>query len=237
MQEAGQVKKRDAKTEEWFDVDSVQVHIEDGLKKFLDIHDFFSNEQLIGFSGALRGSTLRVSPFVAKDGTSLEAIRLSVEHHAVVGMVRLINLTPDRGTVLTNATFRVRAAHRGNRLGARALAIQVQAAEQHGFDAIELDALGSYAESIVKHWDDRLIGYWLWPRLGFDAPIPGHVRSKLSPQFRGCTFLSELMATEEGVREWQVYGDSLYAARFDLSEESASRKLLLRYLNTHGIEL
>lgn len=231
------MKKRDAKTEEWFDIGSVQVHIDDELKKFIDIGAFFSNEQLVAFSGALRGSTLRVSPVPTKDGNALEAIRLSVEHHAVDRMVRLINLTPDRGIVLTNATFRVRAAHRGNRLGARALAIQVQAAGQEGFDAIELDALGSYAESIVKHWDDRLIGYWLWPRLGFDAPIPAHVLAKLSPQFAGCKLVSELMVTEDGVKEWLVYGDSLQGARFDLSEESASRKLLLRYLNTHGIEL
>lgn len=126
------MKKRDAKTEEWFDIGSVQVHIDDELKKFIDIGAFFSNEQLVAFSGALRGSTLRVSPVPTKDGNALEAIRLSVERHAVDRMVRLINLTPDRGIVLTNATFRVRAAHRGNRLGARALAIQVQAAGQEG---------------------------------------------------------------------------------------------------------
>jgi hypothetical protein len=41
-----QVKKRDAKTEEWFDIGSVQVHINDELKKFIDIGASFPTSSL-----------------------------------------------------------------------------------------------------------------------------------------------------------------------------------------------
>lgn len=228
---------RDELTNKWFNVDSVEVHISEELKRFVDVNDFFSNDKLVRFSGAPRDSRLRVLPETSKDGKRLEGIRLSVEHHAVVAMERVIHITPDRGGLLTNATFRVRASHRGNRLGARALAVQAEAAREEGFEAIRLDAIGSFAEATAKHLDDRFIGYWLWPRLGFDAPIPDYVRSKLSPKFSGCNLVSELMETQEGVDEWQLYGDTLLAARFDLSENSTSWKLLLRYLHSHGIQV
>ncbi|MBI3348791.1 MAG: hypothetical protein HY020_16485 [Burkholderiales bacterium] len=236
------MKNPDDITKEWFDVESVHVQVSDQFEKALgwDIGSSFSDEEFVRLSGALRGSSLYVLPETVKDpddNLRMDGIRLSVKHHAVMRMERVILFRPGGGFVLKNSKMRLLAAHKGNRLGARIVSIQAAMASELEFEAIELDAVGSCHESFNKFQDDRWIGYWLWPRLGFDAPIPDHVKGKHPDEFGGYDRVSELMFSDKDMLNWQLYGETLTAARFDLKEGSTSWDLLLRYANTHGIQV
>jgi len=52
-------------------------------------------------------------------------------------------------------------------------------------------------------------GYTIWPRMGFDAPIPFHVRNKLPETLSHCRSLLDLHATSEGTRWWRDNGTGL----------------------------
>jgi hypothetical protein len=97
---------------------------------------------------------------------------------------------------------------------------------RHGFSRISLFA-GGNGPPPADLDDGDLIGYFVWPKFGFDAELlpvdlnaaPGHIR-------RCNSVLSVVEADEEW---WETYGRGreMY---FDLAAGSASWKVLLNYL-------
>jgi len=124
---------------------------------------------------------------------------------------------------LENEKNRVREADRGKGLGSEAFAAQVEAASRLGVDRIEAYAAQSAGFN----------GYYTWPRLGFDAPLPpsgpGGPLPGLPPGLAGARRLSDLMATPEGRAWWKAHGISLDVA-FDPRPGGASRLVWDAYI-------
>lgn len=114
---------------------------------------------------------------------------------------------------------------KGNGLGAQLLGRQVDRLVAAGATRITTFAAGDPKSGTA------MIGYKVWPKLGFDGPLPERIRRKviaagLPPAER----VSDLLRTPEGWKAWEnEIGGSIDVA-FDLSEHSISRRVLRRYL-------
>ena len=78
-------------------------------------------------------------------------------------------------------------------------------------------------------------GYYTWPALGFDAEIPAGLAAKLPEKLAGAKRLSELFASREGADWWLEHGITM-EMRFDMDENSVSRKRLADYLASKRAE-
>ena len=76
--------------------------------------------------------------------------------------------------------------------------------------------------------DDDLVGYQVWPKFGFDAPlVPADLNRH--PQFAHCRSVLDVVAAAPAWWEANGWGMEL---RFDLSPDSRSWRVLLNYLHT-----
>jgi hypothetical protein len=228
--------ERDETSRRWFDLGTVKLEMDN------DVSDYFDEEALIALSGALSDSTVTAKKVFGKgartgDAPPFEAIRLQVHHPAVFSLARLLRQDEAGDWYVENAKFRIHADYLGRRLSARSLTIQARAAQQLGFRYIVLDAVGDYNMARFKYPDDRWVGYWVWPRLGFDADLPAHLLRKLPRDFQERRRVSELMGSEEGLNWWELYGDTLNGARFDLTADSMSWQLLAQYNERRDIKV
>jgi len=71
-----------------------------------------------------------------------------------------------------------------------------------------------------------MIGYWVWPKLGFDAPVePQELES--ASNLATCTSVLEVVAIDE---QWWKDNGSQRLMTFDLAPGSASWAKLLSYV-------
>ncbi|NBT36461.1 MAG: hypothetical protein EBT03_13160, partial [Betaproteobacteria bacterium] len=85
----------------------------------------------------------------------------------------------------------------------RIMTDSVQASIKQGVSKVTLNAAGGSSGK------NSFRGYTIWPRMGFDAPIPFHIRSKLPETLSHCRSLLDLHATPEGTRWWRDNGTDL----------------------------
>lgn len=113
--------------------------------------------------------------------------------------------------------------------GADLLANQIRALKTLGGDRIETNAAGDARTAK----DGGYVGYKVWPKLGYDGPIPLDTRQKMPPglkeQMGGSNRLSALYATAAGRSWWEEHGHSIYLS-FDLGDNSYSMRTLAAYL-------
>lgn len=79
------------------------------------------------------------------------------------------------------------------------MAESVQAARKAGISEVRFNASGS---KVDKSWK----GYTIWPRMGFDAPLPDDIKSKLPETLSHAKSLLDLHATREGTQWWSENG-------------------------------
>ena len=124
-----------------------------------------------------------------------------------------------------NDSFSVDKEHRGQGLGTRVFANQVQGAREEGFEKITTMAARS----------SNMNGYYTWARLGYDGDFVGHSEKekiKSSPVPKA-TKVSQLMKTPEGRSWWKDKGWSK-SMTFDLQDDSLSLQRLRHYLKVEG---
>jgi GNAT superfamily N-acetyltransferase len=109
-------------------------------------------------------------------------------------------------------------SHRGRGFGLCFLRRQVAAAVALGVRRIALVAGRGQNEN----------GYYTWPRLGFDAPLPARLRHVLPKELRARRVL-DVMSSETGRCWWRQHGVALRVV-FDLSPRSRSRRTLANYI-------
>lgn len=214
---------RDDVSRVWFNPSQVHVIADDAVLEIAD------EESLIRLSGAMSGSTVTAT-------MTPKRISMTVKNDAVMSMVRHIEIRQDE-TLIRNQVFQLEPGYRGKDFGARALTIQARAAQELGFTAIELDATGDHMMATTRHERDQHSGYYVWPRLGFEAPIPAVALNRLPEKYKGCVQISELMTTAEGQDDWFIYGDTLNNARFDVSHGSRSWEFLIAYCQQRNIRV
>lgn len=211
-------------TRNFFNRDTVTVERPPGLL------EGFDDDALIALSGAPSDSIVKVAHW------EKSAVALIVETEIVHVMRRLL-MQSNGDFYIRNDSIRIKSGYQGKNLAARSVALQARAAQELGFKYIVLDAIGDCQLAASRFAEDRWIGYWLWPQLGFLAEIPSHVRPKLSPQFQGFKSVAELIASAEGLAEWKLWGDELKDATFDLTADSKSWQLLSDYLRSKSIKV
>lgn len=87
----------------------------------------------------------------------------------------------------------------------RIMTSSVEASIKQGVSKVVLNAAGDARQAR----DGMFKGYTIWPRMGFDAPIPFHIRNKLPETLSHCRSLLDLHATSEGTRWWRDNGTDL----------------------------
>lgn len=115
------------------------------------------------------------------------------------------------------------------RMGTRIFATQVIQARALGIELITVDAAGH-----INH--PRFNGYYTWPRVGYDGPIPTSMKPHLPKHLKAATRIMELMQDEKGAAAWKKHGNSL-SLEFDLSDGSNSVSFLRDVLKRTGIRL
>ena len=104
------------------------------------------------------------------------------------------------------------------------------------------EAIPSMEENGVKYIkafgirSNSWVGYYVWPKFGFDAPIEesGNANA-IAELFPGVEYISDLYKTQEGRDWWLEYGDSMDYV-FDMSEGSRSRDIFNKYMERKGLE-
>jgi len=139
-----------------------------------------------------------------------KAIRLTSENPSYLRypVVRVIRVTDDELTI-ENERFELFDSARRQGIGALALACQVRACLGVGVVRLDAYAAGRFGADAT--------GYYVWPRLGFDARVPpwlwqnlGAARlANLGLDFTAPGWVSDLMATSEGERLWHSMGQGL----------------------------
>jgi GNAT superfamily N-acetyltransferase len=124
---------------------------------------------------------------------------------------------------IRNRSFFVADSEQGHGLGSQIFAAQIQFANKVGVAYIQADAARG----------ERFNGYYTWPRLGYDLPLENvtyDVRVEAQKRFPDAKTVLDIMRTREGRRWWKLHGDSLFGAKFDLSDGSRSLRVLHTYL-------
>jgi GNAT superfamily N-acetyltransferase len=110
--------------------------------------------------------------------------------------------------------------------GARAFRRQVEAAQRLGVQRFELFAAG--------HPGDRSdIGYYVWARFGFNAPLRADEKSTLPDYWRDITDINQLIR-RGGQKWWWANGDFREMV-FELRPNSAMMQIFRDYLKEKNI--
>jgi hypothetical protein len=105
-------------------------------------------------------------------------------------------------------------------LGTVAFALCAVIAHRMGFTHISLVAGGG------RGHNPNMIGYFFWPKLGFDAPLEPE-ESDARPEFAACETVQDLLAIDE--QWWEDNGTQRWM-EFDLAADSPAWRKLLDYL-------
>lgn len=179
---------------------------------------------LAALAGAPDGSKLRVWPQGGPnsgDGTDRREINLAVDHPLVEVQGRRLFRDGDQVVLSAEALFLKDNAPAG--FGTHMLARMVDAAARVGVDRIDTDAIR----------DSHANGYYTWPRLGYDGPIPFKLTTKLPKGLRTARWLSDLMKTPEGRDWWKANGVGVKLS-FDPKPGSQSRQVLVKHGRIDG---
>lgn len=133
---------------------------------------------------------------------------------------------------LENHSFTIRDhTETGKGFGTKTVARQVLAARKLGIPTIHItDAIRSTPEGRPEQASN---GYYTWPRLGFNAPLPSFART----MFPGHRDWHSVMADPENAELWKQHGRSLADLTFDTHPDSPHSKALLAYMKQKGIKV
>jgi hypothetical protein len=113
--------------------------------------------------------------------------------------------------------------------------VEIQQAKELGFTRILTFAVGDWANFDAP---EPLRGYYVWPAMGFDGPIPEELRThpELPQELVGSTRILELWDSDAGADFWMEFGSSVHV-EFDLADGSDSWNRHWRYTAERDIEV
>jgi SPP1 gp7 family putative phage head morphogenesis protein len=193
-----------------------------------------TKEEVAELAGALDDAEVIISVERNPQSLGIDAdviINVSVDGPGYGGDT-LITLKGKKGDVSLTDLF-VDKSKRGKGIGTEFASRQVEQARKLGFD-VQLFAEGSF--------QGELNGYYTWPRLGFDGPLPkgwlknaGKRGLKEVPEFaKEAKNVSDLMRTPEGREFWKRWGSPL-RLKMDTKPGSQGLRVLQEYAKKKGI--
>jgi len=173
-------------------------------------------EHLAAVAGVLPDVDVRIGP-------GLMPGSIEVTGHFPGGGIMSRSISKDGDDlVVENQFFELHEDHRGKGLGARALLQQIQSAGELGVSHIETEA--------ARNDDEGMVGYYVWPRLGYDGDVPSP-----PPSPGGEDSMSDLMSSQKG-RDWWKDNGQTVTLKFDPSPASRGRQVLEAYAKAKGLE-
>lgn len=129
-------------------------------------------------------------------------------------------------TALFVDRFMLRRDGRPQLLGTIAFCLCALQAYVLGLQKIELLAAGGAG------FRKQYVGYWVWPKLGFDARLEPGEFDQTAPPLANCATVLEAMAASPDA--WKTHGSQRLMA-FDLAPNSTSWLTLLEYTRSKGL--
>lgn len=112
----------------------------------------------------------------------------------------------------------------------RTMVASVEAARKNGISVVAFNAAGHSAADSAKGNANPWRGYTIWPRMGFDGPLPQSVRRRLPPELSHAKTLLDLHATREGTKWWAKNGEDI-DVQLDLTRpDSEQNKVFDRFV-------
>lgn len=122
-------------------------------------------------------------------------------------------------------------------IGPCALLRAAEAAARLGLREIRLTAGGGHGQKLAlkgKVWNEPMIGYYVWARFGFDAPLEPVMLQETVKHSNLAHCQSVLDIIDADPTWWNDHGDGCEMT-FDLSENSRSWQTLQHYLQQKGL--
>jgi hypothetical protein len=186
-------------------------------------------KKLASLAGAPDDARVTVEKYIDK-------VTMTVHHPQIDSMQRTIRREGDK-IIIHNDIFKIKPEFQQDprKIGLRAFAREAQHAHDEGVSHIETNAFRVKGSVDPDTGKERWAGYYVWPRYGYDGPIP-HYSVKSLPQWKDlpehlqeAKNVSELMVDPVGRKWWQTHGDAIDVV-FDLKADSYSMKTLNSYL-------
>jgi len=208
------------------------------ISALLGVDGDVSDEVLVSLCGAPAGSEIQAYL------DSTDRLTFSVTHSALIRSENRISVFRESDTSLLELKTIDLADSAIAGLGAVMLWRIVRACDTLGIARIKALAAGG-RKAAPKPGGRRLFGYYAWPRLGFDAPIPDRHgdEAALFQYFKGYPIgladgslrsLRALYTTRFGRDFWRVTGSHRWMT-FDVAPRSESVRALQAYLIEKGI--
>jgi hypothetical protein len=154
------------------------------------------------------------------------SLSISIQHPGIETASRTLKRRGD-DIVMKNDYFRTKES--GGGLGSRVIGRQMEQAERLGVTRIETQA-ARYDSGNTR---TALIGYKVWPKMGYDGPLPDASRAKLRQSnlpanLRNAKNISDLYGSKLGREWWEKHGESIDVS-FDMRPGSYSRRVMGEY--------
>jgi hypothetical protein len=186
-----------------------------------------SKGDLVDLVGGAVVSSSEVEFFVGK---SLPPLEIEIRSSETLMHIRKIDIDKDGEMYVYNDTLFVRNdSPKG--LGTKIFASQVASAKKLGAKYLKCEA---YRDFDRPSW----VGYKVWPKMGYDGPVPDQVSADIPEDLveemtkqgsKKPWKVSDLYMSQKGQDWWEENGES-FDAKFDLSDDSHSMKVLEAYL-------
>ena len=186
----------------------------------------FTDEELADAVGALDDATLKV---VKKSGA--DELRIEIEHPQIKEQHRWMRRDLNGDLLIFNYRF-YKQLGTPQGIALDSFQRQVGGARALGVKRIETFAAGDFLSALQP---DGEVGYLVWAKFGFDAPLPEKFRWQVArnPTLAGVMTLNELIARPGGEKWWQDFGSGLKMV-FDLSPGSSMMEMFRNYLRRKG---
>lgn len=187
----------------------------------------FTTRQLAHLSGAPDGTKFAF-------GKTHGGVIITGDHpqffQAGKQMERLLINDSNRGLVLINAQFHMKPEYHGG-VGFQMLNSQINACRE-----LEVTTIACIAGRWAKDEQGKrtpLDGYIVWPKLGFDGPLPATSVETLGPNFSHCRTVQQLIQADEGLAQWVLHGDGCRLT-FDVDPNSVHSQTFVAYGKRKG---
>ena len=127
------------------------------------------------------------------------------------------------GKWLRNDNIIISPKHQKQGLATQMMARQIVAAQQGGLQGMSLYAGGRPGDP------SGMAGYQVWPKMGYDAVLPEHLKRKLPTELQFANTIQDLHGKRSGREWWAANGEAL-EMRFDITEGSISRRAFDKYM-------
>lgn len=186
----------------------------------------FTDEELAHAVGALDGAMLEVRK---KKGT--DELRVTISHPFVSEQERWIRRDQQGGLLIFNYRF-YKAKDAPSGLSVDSLLRQIKGARALGVKRLETFGAGDFTTAQQPNGE---IGYWLWAKFGFDAPLSQayQLLAAAEPTLVGVKTLNEVMDRPSGEAWWYRVGFAL-TMKFDLTPDSSSMMIFRNYIRRKG---